>query len=276
MTELFNKYYLEQRFYDALLVGRNQVNRNPGNIECFEEYFYLLLKLANELPILSEGSSYLNQADVALAFFEENVELDDTMVLRISKYHSELDRVIKTLKKDSDVEADRNRKANKDQINKFLKELTRDRDRISQAKTQEKLNQILTNISITDQQIDHSLMSEKQNAIYNELNQSMTDLISRKMREFEHQKNIDYNRQAVDAFARAFSDFKTNEDTYKADNALLYELTSKSLFGYDASRLFNETLVYYNHVYSYIFSKLDDNGKLTLTRYAIECEKNLR
>lgn len=35
-------------------------------------------------------------------------------------------------------------------------------------------------------------------------------------------------------------------------------------------------LIFYNHVYSYIFSKLDDNGKLELTRYSIECERKLR
>lgn len=42
---------------------------------------------------------------------------------------------------------------------------------------------------------------------------------------------------------------------------------------YDAGRLFNETLIFYNHVYSYIFNKLDDNGKLELTKYSIECER---
>ena len=37
-----------------------------------------------------------------------------------------------------------------------------------------------------------------------------------------------------------------------------------------------ESLKVHNHVYSYIFSKLDDNGKLELTRYSIECERKLR
>lgn len=45
------------------------------------------------------------------------------------------------------------------------------------------------------------------------------------------------------------------------------------LFSYDASKLFNETLIYYNHVYSFIFNKLDDNGKFRLTQISIDSEK---
>ena len=53
-------------------------------------------------------------------------------------------------------------------------------------------------------------------------------------------------------------------------------LVSSTLFAFDAGRLFNETLIYYNHVYSFIFGKLDDDGKLALTRYSIECERKMR
>ena len=252
MNELFNKYVSKERFRDALLVGRNLVNHNPGNREYFKEYFYLLIKLADELPMFSERESYLNQAGVALAFFEENVVLDEEMMGKLSDDHSKLE------------------------TDQLLKDLFRSKDRILQATTQERLNQILTEVATVDQQIDHSLFNKEQTGVYNELNQTMTDLISKKMREFEHKNNIVYNQKAADNFARAFSEFKANEDQYKSDLSKLYELTSHFLFGFDAARLFNETLVYYNHVYSYIFGKLNDDGKLALTRYSIECEKNLR
>jgi hypothetical protein len=45
------------------------------------------------------------------------------------------------------------------------------------------------------------------------------------------------------------------------------------LFSYDASRLTNETLIYYNHVYNYILSKLNDEEKLTMTKLSIIAEK---
>ena len=276
MNELFNKYVSKERFRDALLVGRNLVNRNPGNREYFKEYFHLLIKLADELPMFSERESYLNQAGVALAFFEENVVLDEEMMGKLSDDHSKLDESIKTLRADIKQSEEEDREANFKKTDQLLKDLFRSKDRILQATTQERLNQILTEVATVDQQIDHSLFNKEQTGVYNELNQTMTDLISKKMREFEHKNNIVYNQKAADNFARAFSEFKANEDQYKSDLSKLYELTSHFLFGFDAARLFNETLVYYNHVYSYIFGKLNDDGKLALTRYSIECEKNLR
>lgn len=57
------------------------------------------------------------------------------------------------------------------------------------------------------------------------------------------------------------------------DNRFSQVLAAIAFTGYDAGRLFNETLIFYNHVYSYIFNKLDDNGKLELTKYSIECER---
>lgn len=76
----------------------------------------------------------------------------------------------------------------------------------------------------------------------------------------------------IDAYNSAFTSFKNNESRYK-DKSQLFGLVSTTLFAYDAGRLFNETLIFYNHVYAYIFNKLDDNGKLELTKYSIECER---
>lgn len=47
----------------------------------------------------------------------------------------------------------------------------------------------------------------------------------------------------------------------------------KGLFMFDASRLYNETLVYYNHVYNYILGQLSDEEKFTLTKYAVMSER---
>lgn len=107
------------------------------------------------------------------------------------------------------------------------------------------------------------------------MNEMLFYTISAKMRQLEYKDNIDYNKKAVNAYNSAFTSFKNNESRYK-DKSQLFGLVSTTLFAYDAGRLFNETLIFYNHVYSYIFSKLDDNGKLELTRYSIECERKLR
>jgi len=49
-------------------------------------------------------------------------------------------------------------------------------------------------------------------------------------------------------------------------------MTSK-FFIFDTSKLFNESLVYYNHVYSMIFQEVNDNLKYKLTEWAIKTTK---
>lgn len=156
---------------------------------------------------------------------------------------------------------------------------TSDADTIKQklenAKTHAEFDKLLQEISAVDAEIDHDNLTSEQKTHYDQLNKSCTDTISAKMRQLEYKDNIDYNKKAVNAYNSAFTSFKNNESRYK-DKSQLFGLVSTTLFAYDAGRLFNETLIFYNHVYSYIFSKLDDNGKLELTRYSIECERKLR
>lgn len=95
------------------------------------------------------------------------------------------------------------------------------------------------------------------------------------MREMEYKNNIAYNKKAAEAYDKAFKLFKGNESNYK-NQTQLFNLVSSTLFAYDAAKLFNETLIYYNHVYSYVFGKLDDDGKFALTRFSIECERKSR
>ena len=149
------------------------------------------------------------------------------------------------------------------------------KDTLQSADTQESYDAILVKIGKIDSEIDKDALTEEQNNVYEALTKDHTELIGSKMRQLEYKKNIDYNKKAAEAFASAFERFRKDEGKYKKQTQL-FTLASKTLFAYDASRLFNETLIYYNHVYSYIFSKLDDDGKFALTRYSIECERKLR
>lgn len=146
------------------------------------------------------------------------------------------------------------------------------KQKLENAKTHAEFDKLLQEISAVDAEIDHDNLTSEQKTHYDQLNKSCTDTISAKMRQLEYKDNIDYNKKAVNAYNSAFTSFKNNESRYK-DKSQLLGLVSTTLFAYDAGRLFNETLIFYNHVYSYIFNKLDDNGKLELTKYSIECER---
>ena len=266
--KLFNGYKDAGKIPEALLVGQNLFNRYPANPEVFAAYFDFLCSLADLMPSLDERQDFANRATVALAFFAENAELDDKLVADITTYQQRLTVVDESINKDAIKESEQHNDA-------CFKELITYKENLQSADTQEQFDAVLLEIGAIDSRFNKDSLTAEQSAEYDTLTKGLTNLISVKMRELEYKKNITYNKQAADSFHEAFKEFRDDENAYK-NRTKLYALVSSTLFAYDASRLFNETMIYYNHIYSFIFSKLDEDGKFALTRYSIECERKLR
>lgn len=275
MIELFNSYKNAGKISEALLVGRNIFNRNSGDMTVFDTYYDFLCVLAEKLPSLEDRTAFTEQASVALAFFSENIEMNDDIVANIVTYQNRLNAIIQTIADSKQATKEAMHKEVAAQNNTLLKRLYQVKSSLQSAKTQEQLDKALSESGVIDAEINKDFLNEEQSKTYATLTKEYTELISVKMRELEYKKNVAYNEGAAESFAKAFKQFRGDESKYK-NQTQLFTLAAKSLFAYDASYLFNETLIYYNHVYSYIFSKLDDDGKLALTRYSIECERKLR
>lgn len=275
MLALFEKFINENRISEAILVGQNMLNKSPGDKAIFDAYFSFLCKLSETLPALEERKQFVDQANVALAFFMENANLDETTVEEIIVYQHRIEK----LQQDINSILETKRLAEEEKIQREndsnLKRLFALKDKLLGAKAKDEFDSTLKEIGEVDLLIDKASMNADQNTAYDTLTREHTEIVSSKMRELEYKDNVAYNKKAANAYAQAFKEFTGHEDKYK-NQTQLFSLASTTLFAFDASRLFNETLIYYNHVYSYIFSKLDDDGKLALTRYSIECERNLR
>ena len=272
MNPMFNEYKDAGKIQEALLIGRNMVNKAPGDSECVNVYLDFLLMLAEKLPRTDERKSFADQANLVLSFYEENADLTDDIINDIHVYHNRLGAVVTDIAQLEQEEYEKQKRAIEATNTTQIKKLYTIKQKLENAKTHAEFDKLLQEISAVDAEIDHDNLTSEQKTHYDQLNKSCTDTISAKMRQLEYKDNIDYNKKAVNAYNSAFTSFKNNESRYK-DMSQLFSLVSTTLFAYDAGRLFNETLIFYNHVYSYIFNKLDDNGKLELTKYSIECER---
>lgn len=276
MLELFNEYKNAGKVREALLIGRNMVNKNPSDFELFQAYIDWLLFLAEELPALEDRRQFLSQANVTLAFFEENADITKDLIREISVYQDKIDALMQSI----EVETAEREKAAIVEIqtknDDLIKRLYQERQNLITVKTQDALDDELLKIKSLDEQIDSEYMTEEQMFHYTQISKKCTDDISDRMREIERKENQLYNKKAVEAYESAFRRFKSDENKYKNSQTQLFSLVSTTLFAYDAARLFNESLIYYNHIYSFIFGKLDDDGKFALTRFSIECERKKR
>ena len=275
MLTLFHQYKDNRKLSEALLVGHNLFNRNPSDKAIFASYYDFLCSFAEAPLDLSDRTRFAGQAQIALEFFKENAELDEDTVTEIISYQERLTKIETEIQQTELAHERETLDKLAHQNNDYLQKLFSLKDQLRNSTSQKDFDEALTEIKSIDNQIDKNHLTDEQNQVYESLTKMFTDLISEKMREFEYQKNVDYNRMAASSFKKAFESFQKDPDRYKTDTNLRW-LISTYLGAYDASRLFNETLIYYNHVYSFIFNNLNDDEKFLLTKYSIECERKLR
>ena len=266
MTQLMSKYLAEGKVYEALLVGQNIAFKNCNKAN-FEGYWNLLIKLSKETDDLLIASKYVEQANALIAFFAESVELNDEIVKFIIQKRQQLDLINselhqKVLNKEQEM-IDANVKKN----NEYLSLINKLADNIVDIDDEEQFKKRLEQIRLIDVEILKEYLTSEQKNEYERLTNKCSQIVAEKTGYFEHKKNVDYNNRAVEAYERAFNFIKTGKGFDSHSDII------KEMFTFDASRLFAETIIYYNHVYTYIFSKLADEEKLMFTKVAINLSK---
>ncbi len=267
MLNLFFRYLKSGQSKQALLVGQNMVNHNPGDKKCFEAYFDFLISLAQDKEDILVAKSLLQQAAGVLAFFSESVEINESIVEFLINKESELNQVAEVLNQKQ--EAITRETVGQEVIfhNDALELLEQLLGKIQKCERLAEFNKYIDNLGKIDKSINHDRLSNEQEKKYVELTRKSSNVVSSKMEHFENLKNREYNISAIEAYEKVFHMFKNG----KVDSD--HKEILKTLFMFDASRLYNETLVYYNHVYNYILNELSDEEKFTLTKYAVMCER---
>ena len=82
---------------DAYLVGKNLFNQHPSDENIFLKYFDYLCKFASYPISIDERKFYANEADVALAFFTENVKISEATFQLIKECKLKLENIIKEI-----------------------------------------------------------------------------------------------------------------------------------------------------------------------------------
>lgn len=271
---LFNEYFQNNDIWKANMLIKNIFNKNIDNREIFQIFFEFNVKITSWNVDTPTRKMFLNQASTAVVFFAENVQLTKELIEYIQNCENEIEALKEEINRVEQIQSNRQFEEAKKIQTELLSKLTEFKFEIVKCKSQTEFQEILQKVKETEEQIDESLLDDKELNLYQELTKEYPEVINNKLEHFDRVKIIDYNKNAVVDFHHAFKEFKLNEEKYKTNMAELRRLLGRDLFGYDSSQLANETLIYYNHVYSYIFGKLDEDGKFNLTDFAIEMEEN--
>ena len=242
MNPMFNEYKDAGKIQEALLIGRNMVNKAPGDSECVNAYLDFLLMLAEKLPRTDERKSFADQANLVLSFYEENADLTDDIINDIHVYHNRLGAVVTDIAQFEQEEYEKQKRAIEATNTTQIKKLYTIKQKLENAKTHAEFDKLLQEISAVDAEIDHDNLTSEQKTHYDQLNKSCTDTISAKMRQLEYKDNIDYNKKAVNAYNSAFTSFKNaGEQRRLSANRDLFVVFGHCIKGHNLSSLdFND------------------------------------
>lgn len=272
MNELVQKLKAEGNFIDAYLVAKNNLSRNIANLTCFRDFIDLALEIANYNILFEERKQYVSDANAALAMFSESVEMNEDALTIIKLTRSEINEVTQAiLTAEQEYYEDINRKI-QDENTEQLNKLVQIHDDIQSARTQQDFDAALAKVSEVETQLQKQAFSKNQAETYEKLTQQYSQAISQKMEAINKNELLEYNKRAVACFNDVFKAFKAESSKYKDEKTLKNLMTTK-FFAFDSSKLFNESLVFYNHVYSLVFQESPDALKYKLTEWALNTVK---
>ena len=265
MNDLLNRYLAEDDTANALLVAQNLFNKDKGNKTLFEAYFMLLYKVADGNH--PNASDSIERMAMVLSLFSENADLDEETIACIRKNEEKLNQLISIVQEEtSKQKAERAKKIILDN-DSSLREARALLESLHGASDRDEFNKILEKIYDLDSKIDQDNFVGRQQNEYRDITSDCQKIVDRRLKDFDRLDNIDYNERAIAAYEKILNVFNgKSPDAYKPSDFV-------EMFRFDPARLTSETLAYYNYVYGYILSKLDDKGKLAITRLAIKTEK---
>lgn len=270
---LFSHLCSQQKIWNAQIVGKNIFCENPSDKTAFTRYFDFCIEQALKQEDLNSCSFFVNESELALSLFCERCDMSETMLDIIDGCRSRLlstrESVNNKFQKETEANALRIVQRNDNTIN----ELDATAGLLKGVTNQVEFDTLINKVSELENSLDKPSFTPQQQEKYNTITRAFSDLITEKMREFQHQKDVDYNLKAVKVFKEVYDTFKKEGNKYKKGENDFKGLIANSLCGFDGTRLFSETSMYYNFVYSYIFNTVGDELKIKMTEFAITSDR---
>ncbi|MGO5232168.1 hypothetical protein ACTQ1U_14080 [Thermoguttaceae bacterium LCP21S3_D4] len=261
--ELFDKFMNENKLLDAYLVIKNMYAKNLDNVDVFKAFFELGLRLAMFDVEFSERKNYLNEASNSLALFSDNANLSEDVVVLIKECEKKIAEVYNSIIFDEEKQKEEAFNQIVIRNNEALKRLNELLEEIKTIVTQKAFDEKLKEISAVEEQLSKTNFTESQENSYQILSKHFSNVISKKMEEINKLELVELNKKAISTYKQVFETYIANKEKYKENESNLKALVYHTLFAFDTRDLFNESLIYYNHIYSMIFNEVNDKVQFT-------------
>lgn len=276
MNEIYQKYKnRDDGMSVAYLIIKNLLNKDIGNKELFDEFLNTSMQII-EMPItFEERYTILNEVDSAFMLFMDNTEIKEETL----DYYWLVKNKIGDTRNKIQEEEEKQYKEDFDKIleenKKKITEMANKNSDIKKANSQKGLEKVLEEIKKIDDEIDTDFLDDDIQKVYEQNEELRTKLVYEKIEEIQRSEKMNYNVKAANDIQYVYNELKHNKNKYISQQGNLKNLLQRRMFILDMNRLFNETIVYYNFVYNWIFqnSDIDDGLKFKITEWAAITEK---
>lgn len=270
---IFEELYNKNDIYMADVVIKNLLNQEPGNQEIFKPFFDFKCKIANwEIDVVTR-KRYIQEAKSGLMIYADNTKIDYDNIEYIKECQSIIRDIEGKIISAIEIKENEFEEVKRTENTGILNKLIDQKLKLETCIDENEYQGILKSVQQIENGLDSTYLDENQQQLYSELTQEYTYLLSEKATEFQRRKDLVYNQKAVESMKYAFDQFKSDEALYSQDGLALKRLVINHLFIFDVERFQPEVMVYYNQIYSYIFSKSSDELKFKMTLYAIESRR---
>lgn len=272
--KLFNELCEKQQFINAQIVGKNLFCNSPSNKDAFCLYFDFCIEQAEKQEDVNSSPFFLSEADLALSLFCERCNMSKEIFSLINhkrKKFLETSQIVNGRIRENEEAIAKRTSDNNEALIEELVSLSGDLERTS---NQSEFESTISKVSDAENSLQKELFTQQQKERYDSISKKYSKLVTEKMRDFQRQNDMEYNLRAADSFKKAYDSFKNDGSKYKKSEKDFQNLICRELCCFDAARLFTETIMYFNFVYSFIFNAVNDDFKLKMTEFSIKCKKD--
>lgn len=265
---------LQQRNQDfeSRLVLSAATSKFPNNMEFF--------RLAMD-KIFADLKNAKSEEEVEEIFLKGEKLLEDfgaasnansiSLVTEYSKRLVQAQEEFYSLRKQRDLDLKQRQNERNEEI---LKELESILEGIKASNDEMAIRDSMNNAARLETGLDLSLLDETQNERYRDVKNGFYKVAEEKVESLRSTRYARYNRKAIERLKKLLDDFSENEKDLSRSGSSLPMILKEKIGSLNTSYFDGPTMQYFNYVYGYIFSLIDEDLKFEVTKVMTETDKD--
>ncbi|HAA85068.1 MAG TPA: hypothetical protein DCE14_01800 [Kosmotogaceae bacterium] len=254
------------RIHESELLLKSCLFHYPTSSKALERFLNLMIIRVDKSSDFDEKLYYLSQAENSILRFSEAAG-----PRVVSKAAEDFERINR--KKEELLRERENTRyeQNREMILRF-EELA---VKLESAEEESETRVILSEACSIEEALNEKTADEELRERYAKARERIDKLASTKGEEIRNRRLAEYNSSVLDRLNNLLDDFNKNEKVYEKSAGDFAKVVRETIAGINPYYLSTEVLTYFNYVYGFVFSLVEDDVKYEITKVMTDTPKEV-